>query len=66
MCVCVRVCVCVGVCVWYVGVCVYVCKGHTLKPAALKCALAADCKVECDRNHRQRLTQYVVLIPRLL
>jgi len=39
-----------------VCVCVYVCEGHTLKPAALKCALAADCKVECDRNHRQRPT----------
>ena len=40
-------------------VCVCVCEGHTLKPAALKCALAADCKVESDNPetmHRQRLT----------
>ena len=52
-----------------VCVCVYVCEGHTLKPAALKCALAADCKVESDNPetmHRQRLTQYVVFIPRLM
>ena len=42
--------------------CIHECEGegHTLKPAALKCALAADCEMERDNSgHRQRLTQYI-------
>ena len=40
----------------YVWMCVCVLKGHTLKPAALKCALAVDCKVEWGYNDPVQLT----------
>ena len=45
--ICVYVHMCECACVW-MHECV--CEGHTLKPAALKCALAADCKMERDNS----------------
>jgi len=51
-----------------VCVCVCVCEGHTVKPAALKCALAADCKVESDNSETidRDLHNMYILISRLL
>ena len=51
-----------------VNVYVCVCEGHTMKLATLKCALAADCKVESDNPETidRDLHNMYILIPRLL